>query len=240
VRRMFGGWGSGLPQPAAQDRARRPSPDPQRPLRPDPRARTDARSTGERTSARAGSSPRSPCCKTSWTATTCRPTPSWLPELRHAVTTATQWRLASRYVELTRWAAAHSGDPMLEMMAAYVRAELFFTGANARTGPAGASTAGPRSAPAASAYSPRRAPLPLPHRGRTRLPLGRRPRPGHSPESRNLTRPTAAREIDEETGWRPGSLIPLLKIEPTAAISDYVNRIDLADGARRIGPPEGG
>jgi hypothetical protein len=79
--------------------------------------------------------------------------PRPLPELRHAVTTATQWRLASRYVELTRWAAARSGDPMLEMMAAYVRAELFFTGANARTGPAGASTAGPRSAPAASAYT---------------------------------------------------------------------------------------
>lgn len=116
--------------------------------------------------------------------------PRPLPELRRAVTTATQWRLASRYaelaealpglipeltfvaisstghqqeqaygllalayraadaiadkhgyrdmsaraVELTRWAATRSNDPMLGMMATYVRAELFFTGAHARAG----------------------------------------------------------------------------------------------------------
>jgi len=36
--------------------------------------------------------------------------------------------MSARAVELTRWAAGHSGDPQLEMMAAYVRAELFFTG----------------------------------------------------------------------------------------------------------------
>ncbi len=116
--------------------------------------------------------------------------PRPLPELRHAVTTATQWRLASRYaelagllpglipeltavattscgrereqawgllaltyraadaiadkyghrdmsaraVELTRWAAARSGDPLLEMMAAYVRAELFFVSPHASAG----------------------------------------------------------------------------------------------------------
>jgi hypothetical protein len=116
--------------------------------------------------------------------------PRPLPELAAAVTTATQWRLASRYaelggllpglipelttaattstghqqeqaygllalayraadaiadkhghrdlsaraVELTRWAATRSADPALEMMATYVRAELFFTGTHARTG----------------------------------------------------------------------------------------------------------
>jgi transcriptional regulator with XRE-family HTH domain len=118
------------------------------------------------------------------------PAPRPLPELRHAVATATAWRLASRYtelagmlpgllsglttaalttsgneqeqsygllalayraadaiadkhgchdmsaraIELTRWAAARSGDPLLEMMAAYVRAELFFSGSYARVG----------------------------------------------------------------------------------------------------------
>jgi hypothetical protein len=116
--------------------------------------------------------------------------PRPLPELRGAVTRATQWRLASRYaeladllpglireltavamtstghqqeqaygllalayragdaiadkhgyremsaraVELTRWAAARSGDPILNMMAAYVRGELFFAGSHPQAG----------------------------------------------------------------------------------------------------------
>jgi transcriptional regulator with XRE-family HTH domain len=116
--------------------------------------------------------------------------PRPLPELRSAVTRATQCRLASRYaeladllpglirelttvamsssghqqeqaysllalayraadaiadkhgyrdmsaraVELTRWAAARSGDPILTMMAAYVRAELFFAGSRPEAG----------------------------------------------------------------------------------------------------------
>jgi transcriptional regulator with XRE-family HTH domain len=42
--------------------------------------------------------------------------------------------MSARAVELTRWAAARSGDPQLEMMAAYVRAELFFAGARPRAG----------------------------------------------------------------------------------------------------------
>jgi transcriptional regulator with XRE-family HTH domain len=118
------------------------------------------------------------------------PAPRPLTELRSQVSTATAWRLASRYaelagllpgllselttmaltstgheqeqaygllalayraadaiadkrgchdmsaraVELTRWAASHSGDPLLQMMAAYVRAELFFTGSHAQAG----------------------------------------------------------------------------------------------------------
>ena len=48
----------------------------------------------------------------------------------------------------------------------------------------------------------------------------------------------AARETEEETGWRPGSLTPLLRVEPTPGISDSVHHIYLADGAERIGPPE--
>lgn len=42
--------------------------------------------------------------------------------------------MSARAIELTRWAAAQSGDPLLGMMAAYVRAELFFDGTRARTG----------------------------------------------------------------------------------------------------------
>jgi 8-oxo-dGTP pyrophosphatase MutT (NUDIX family) len=48
----------------------------------------------------------------------------------------------------------------------------------------------------------------------------------------------AARETEEETGWRPGPLSPLLRVEPTPGISDSVHHIYLADGAERIGPPE--
>jgi hypothetical protein len=42
--------------------------------------------------------------------------------------------MSARAVELTRWAAGRSGDPQLEMMAAYVRAELFFTGPHPKAG----------------------------------------------------------------------------------------------------------
>ncbi len=48
----------------------------------------------------------------------------------------------------------------------------------------------------------------------------------------------AARETEEETGWRPGSLTPLLRVEPSPGISNSVHHIYLADGAERIGPPE--
>ena len=48
----------------------------------------------------------------------------------------------------------------------------------------------------------------------------------------------AAGETEEETGWRPGSLTSLLRVEPTPGISDCVHHIYLADGAERMGPPE--
>lgn len=50
----------------------------------------------------------------------------------------------------------------------------------------------------------------------------------------------AARETEEETGWRPGPVVPLLRVEPTAGISDSVHHVYLAAGAERIGPPEDG
>jgi 8-oxo-dGTP pyrophosphatase MutT (NUDIX family) len=48
----------------------------------------------------------------------------------------------------------------------------------------------------------------------------------------------AAREVEEETGWRPGPLRQLLRVEPTPGISNSVHHIYRADGATRIGPPE--
>ena len=48
----------------------------------------------------------------------------------------------------------------------------------------------------------------------------------------------AARETEEETGWRPGMLRPLLRIEPTSGISDSVHHIYRGEGATYTGPPE--
>ena len=49
---------------------------------------------------------------------------------------------------------------------------------------------------------------------------------------------SAAREVEEETGWRPGELRPLLRVEPTPGLSDSVHHLYRAVGAKRIGPPE--
>jgi 8-oxo-dGTP pyrophosphatase MutT (NUDIX family) len=48
----------------------------------------------------------------------------------------------------------------------------------------------------------------------------------------------AAREVEEETGWRPGPLRPLLRVEPTPGISTSVHHLYRADTATRIGEPE--
>lgn len=45
----------------------------------------------------------------------------------------------------------------------------------------------------------------------------------------------AAREVEEETGWRPGPMEPLVVVHPTPGISDSRHHIFLADGATRIG-----
>jgi 8-oxo-dGTP pyrophosphatase MutT (NUDIX family) len=63
------------------------------------------------------------------------------------------------------------------------------------------------------------------------IPIGRID-PGEDPAD------AAARETEEETGWRPGPLIPLLRVQPTAGISDSVHHIYLADDAEHTGPPE--
>jgi 8-oxo-dGTP pyrophosphatase MutT (NUDIX family) len=48
----------------------------------------------------------------------------------------------------------------------------------------------------------------------------------------------AAREAEEETGWRPGPLKPLFTVQPTPGISTSVHHIFCADSATRIGAPE--
>jgi 8-oxo-dGTP pyrophosphatase MutT (NUDIX family) len=58
--------------------------------------------------------------------------------------------------------------------------------------------------------------------------------PGEDPAA------AAAREAEEETGWRPGPVTPLLRVEPTPGMSDSVHHIYLADGASRVGCPADG
>jgi 8-oxo-dGTP pyrophosphatase MutT (NUDIX family) len=63
------------------------------------------------------------------------------------------------------------------------------------------------------------------------IPIGKI-EPGEDPAT------AAARETEEETGWRPGPLRPLLRVEPSPGLSDSAHTIYLADGAERIGTPE--
>lgn len=58
--------------------------------------------------------------------------------------------MSGRATELIRWAAARSADPQLEMMSAYVRAELFFSGQHARSGLRMIDSLTPPAPPAAS------------------------------------------------------------------------------------------
>jgi 8-oxo-dGTP pyrophosphatase MutT (NUDIX family) len=63
------------------------------------------------------------------------------------------------------------------------------------------------------------------------IPLGKA-EPGEDPAS------AAAREAEEETGWRPGPLRYLLRVEPTPGISDSVHHVYRASTVEHIGPPE--
>ncbi|GAB3212427.1 NUDIX hydrolase [Marinactinospora thermotolerans] len=47
----------------------------------------------------------------------------------------------------------------------------------------------------------------------------------------------AAREVEEETGWRPGPLRPLLRVQPSPGISDSEHHVFLAETAERVGDP---
>jgi 8-oxo-dGTP pyrophosphatase MutT (NUDIX family) len=48
---------------------------------------------------------------------------------------------------------------------------------------------------------------------------------------------TAAREVEEETGWRPRSLRPLTRFQPLAGTADFENLIFLGEGAETTGEP---
>ncbi len=47
----------------------------------------------------------------------------------------------------------------------------------------------------------------------------------------------AAREVEEETGWRPGQLEPLLRVEPTPGISTSVHHLYRSHSATWTGAP---
>lgn len=55
--------------------------------------------------------------------------------------------------------------------------------------------------------------------------------PGETPDQ------TAAREFEEETGWRAGPLQHLLTLYPTPGLSDSVNHVYLATDAIEVGSP---
>ncbi|MEU4267534.1 NUDIX hydrolase [Streptomyces sp. NPDC026092] len=48
----------------------------------------------------------------------------------------------------------------------------------------------------------------------------------------------AAREMEEETGWRPGPLRHLLTVEPSNGLTDARHHLYWAEEATYIGPPE--
>ena len=55
--------------------------------------------------------------------------------------------------------------------------------------------------------------------------------PGESPMT------AAARELEEETGWRPGPLTELIRSQPGAGIMDSTHHVFRATSATRIGEP---
>jgi 8-oxo-dGTP pyrophosphatase MutT (NUDIX family) len=51
---------------------------------------------------------------------------------------------------------------------------------------------------------------------------------------------TAAREVEEETGWRPSELRPVVGYQPIVGMVDAPHEIFVGRGATRVGEPEGG
>lgn len=49
---------------------------------------------------------------------------------------------------------------------------------------------------------------------------------------------TAAREVEEETGWRPRDVRPLVSLQPIVGSADAENLLFVATGAEYIGEPE--
>nr|WP_238358349.1 NUDIX hydrolase [Kribbella sandramycini] len=49
---------------------------------------------------------------------------------------------------------------------------------------------------------------------------------------------TAAREVEEETGWRPRNVKPLVSLQPSVGTTDAENLLFVSHGAEYIGEPE--
>ncbi len=47
----------------------------------------------------------------------------------------------------------------------------------------------------------------------------------------------AMREVEEETGWRPSQVVPMLSYEPNNGIADSRHHVFLAQGATYVGEP---
>lgn len=50
----------------------------------------------------------------------------------------------------------------------------------------------------------------------------------------------AAREMEEETGWRPGPLHEFAYVQPSSGIMDAAHYLFIADGANKVGMPRDG
>jgi 8-oxo-dGTP pyrophosphatase MutT (NUDIX family) len=62
--------------------------------------------------------------------------------------------------------------------------------------------------------------------------------PGGYVDAREDPAVTAAREVEEETGWRPGRIEQLASFQPMVSTIDSENLIFFADGADYIGDPQ--
>ncbi|MFG1626985.1 NUDIX hydrolase [Kribbella sp. NPDC049227] len=49
---------------------------------------------------------------------------------------------------------------------------------------------------------------------------------------------TAAREVEEETGWRPRNVVPLVSLQPSVGTTDAEHLLFMSHGAEYIGDPE--
>ncbi|MEV5500132.1 NUDIX hydrolase [Nonomuraea fuscirosea] len=56
-------------------------------------------------------------------------------------------------------------------------------------------------------------------------------------EEGETPRAAAAREFEEETGWRPGPLRPLMGVQPSNGVSDSLHHVYRGESATHIGPP---
>lgn len=48
---------------------------------------------------------------------------------------------------------------------------------------------------------------------------------------------TAAREVEEETGWRPRNVKPLVTLQPTVGMADAETLLFVAEGADHVSDP---